>query len=445
MVLTEGARHHQADHLKDISITNVDKLAIFLIILYWLVYENVLFFYASEIGGIILLAITFAIKFIIPFCLLLYSGISSATINDRNVKYYLLFFVAFLSWLHISTALNGNIIEWLKLVPRFAFFVAIFTLFYNKKHLFSVFAKFMVYNTIYTLLQYILIYMTAAYVITIETPYGRMTDISGLYANVASMMYFPSIPFPIIRLTGYWSEPSIAAANCFVALYLALYLHALGHGLKWRILSYFCLVAGLLTFSNAGYLAMGISMLAGVLLTKTKVSPSNIGHKILYFLIAAILISIVVFGRDYVKDNYIDNDILRAIVGLRDLNDQAGDGGRFELIAKTNTYLSTNVIGIGLGNFNSTNDTMQSASAIIMWLLIGGYVAVILLLGREFTVALVFGRVVKSNNSHLYLVQALVALMTQQLAYGSWMNPNYFILVAAVLAINAGLKLENRK
>jgi len=438
MVRVQDSKDINPISLNEQSLTKTDKVIVLFILLYWLAYENVIFFWANEIGGSGFMVATYALKFFIPFGLLFFSGICNAIFSDKYTKFYLLFFILFLAWIFITTAINGDVIEWLKLVPRLAFFISVFSLFYKRPILFFSFSKIMVIYVIYALFQYILIYITGSYSATIEVPFGRMTDILGLYANVTAMMYFPSTPLPFIRLSSYWCEPSNAAASCFASFYLALYLYANGFGTKWKKMSYLCFTAGVLTLSNAGYFALALSILGGVFFVKRGSISYSFRYKLILLIVAFFMILIVAYGRDYVRENYVENDLLRAFVGLRELNVGTADGGRIELASNILDILSNNFFGVGLGN-SDVGDDNQSASALFFWLLIGGYFGVVLLLLRDFTVALSFRKSTALNSSHIYLIQAFIVVMAQQLSYGSWMNPNYFILVAAVLAFNAKL------
>jgi len=74
-----------------------------------------------------------------------------------------------------------------------------------------------------------------------------------------------------------------------------------------------------------------------------------------------------------------------------------------------------------------------SASAPLYWLLLTGIPGLVLLLAREATLLASAVKLSRRSPAAVFLIQALVVVMTQHTVYGSWMNPNYFVLAVMVL------------
>lgn len=416
-------------------ICTSDKLAVLVIFLYWLAYENIIFFNAS-VFGVAMLALTNAIKILIPFGLLAYAGMQIKLIRNKYVATYLLCFVAFLVWIGMVTLVNGDLIEWFKVLPRFLFFMAALSMFYREPETFYFLAKLVIWYVIFALIQYVLTYVTGAYNHPVEVTYTS-AGLSGLYANITAMMFFPSFNVPIIRLAGFWNEPSNASGSAFAAFFLARLLYEKEGMKKWKYASYACLLAGLLCLSNVGYFAFGMALGAGVLLNRgAGFRPARFIYVAIVLIVAIFAIWLTFFGRAYVQENYVDNDILRAIVGLRELNIDGAHDQRFAIMGDTVNRVLDNAFGAGL-TVIETKDVMVSASAVIYWFMVGGFLGLVLLLFREIVLACACYKLAETNTEYRYLIQALVVVMSQHLSYGSWMNPNYFFLAAAVISIAA--------
>ncbi len=412
-----------------------EKWAVFFIFLYWTLYEHIIFFNASEVGAS-MAALTVALKFALPIGLLAYSGVQLKPIKDKFIAWYLIIFFVFLAWIGLVTLFNGDLIEWFKLLPIFVFFIAALLIFYKTPAAFYLYAKLLIGYVIFGLIQYVLTYATGAYNDPVLVISYMSAGFMGLYANITSMMYFPSFSVPIVRYCGFWNEPSNASGSAFAAFFLASMVYKKEGGLKWKLASYGCLAAGFLCFSTVGLFAFCLALLAGFILNNNgRFNPIKLVSKLPAIAIAACGIGIAIFGRAYVAENYADNDMLRAIVGLRDAQ-QTDDpySGRSGLIENTINYVSDHIWGTGLTVLDLNNNLMMSASAPIYWLLVGGFFGLMLLLLRELMLVAACYKLAKSSPKHIYLIQALVAVMAQHLSYGSWMNPNYFILVAAIMS-----------
>lgn len=418
----------------DLRLT--EKLITLLIFLYWLVYENVVFFYSMEYGGTAFFILTNGIKLFLPFGMLLYTGLPSYRILRRSyTSFYILFFVAFLLWGLVPTLVSGDPLAWLKLLPRLMFFLSVVAFFSRRPTAFSLFAKCMVVYVLSALLQYILLYWTGTYDNTIDYKNQRMAGPFGLLGNVTSIMVFPSDPFPIIRLTGFWNEPSNASGSAIAAFFLARYLVATGERSFWRWASYACLFAGILALSIAGYLALCASLVLGLFFGVRGFTVGRVFQFVLLLLIVIALFGLVVFGRSYVAENATDNIWARAITGARDHGPQQRDdvsSGRLDIAKMTLEKSASELIGVGIQEVGSEG-IEGSATAPLYWLLLTGFPGLVLLLSRETVLLAATRSLVRGQPAVLPLTQALIAVMTQHLSYGSWMNPNYFILAAMVL------------
>ncbi len=437
--LLPGSARNDRVWLSDLGL--IDKFATLLIFLYWLAYENIVFFYSMDFGGPTFFLLTNSIKLLVPLLLLLLAGLPSPRIVGRApVGLYLFFFLAFLVWGFVPTVVAGDVLEWFKLLPRFAFCLAVVTLFSQRPSAFTLFAKCMVVYVALSLPQYAMIYFTSAYENPLFTGYAYMAGPLGLLGNITSTFYLPDAPFPFVRLTGFWNEPSNAAGCAFASFFLGRYLVAIGEGAFWRGAAYAGLVAGLLALSLGGYFALGSALLVGLLFGVKKISLRRVLRFLVVFPMAVGLLGIVVFGRSYVAEQYPDNIWLRAIVGVRDAGTVASaydaSDGRLAIAEMTMEKAASTLIGVGIQEVGA-NGITGSASAPLFWLLLTGFPGLFLLLSRE-TVLLVHSRaVLQTRPVVLPLIQGLVVVMAQHMAYGTWMNANYFVFAGMVLALSA--------
>lgn len=418
----------------------MDKPITVLIFIYWLVYENIMFFYSMEYGGPIFYMLTNGIKLFMPLVLLFLTGLpSQQAIRRVPVSLYLLFFAVFLIWGLVPTIVSGDVVEWLKLLPRGAFLLSVVAFFSQRPTAFALFAKCMVAYVALLLPQYVLIYLTGAYEDPLFTGFAYMAGPLGMLGNITSTFHLSEASFPFIRLTGFWNEPSNASGCAFAAFFLARYLVAIGSGLFWHGASYVCLIAGVLALSLAGYFALGSALVVGLLFGVKKITPWRVIRFTMLFPVAVGLLGIVAFGRSYVVEHYLDNIWLRAIVGVRDAGIDAASydasDGRLAIAEMTVEKAASTVIGVGIQKVG-INGIIGSASAPLFWLLLTGFPGLFLLLSRE-AVLLIHSRgLLHRQPTVLPLIQALVVVMAQHVAYGTWMNPNYLILAGMVLVVS---------
>ena len=422
------------------ELSQNDKIAVGLIFFYWLMYENVFFFNAYQ-GGAFLLALTMSLKFLLPCFLMWLSGLSKNLLLKGFTSLYSLIFVCFISWVGAVTALYGDAFEWVKLLPRVLFFYSTLNLFYKKPEIFDLFAKFFIAYVLFALVQYFMIYITSSDRSIIDVLGVNTAGLGGLYSNVSSAMTFPGLPIRIIRLTGFWNEPSNAAGSAFAAGFLALYLKSQGYKI-WNKVSYLCFLAGFLALSNAGYFGLGLGLCVLLLCREKKqLSKAVFSNKVVALMLAMFLFSTVIFGRVYVIENEIENVFLLALVGVRVLGDSMVYGGRDIILWDVFEYVSLNPLGRGL-YVPSQDDQLMSAQAPVYWLYAGGIIGLSLILIREFVMVIAGFKVAYANKGSTYIFAALAVVVGQQAIYGSWMNPNYLVISSALLAFHARLKLS---
>jgi hypothetical protein len=428
---------------------NRGTLAVWLILLYWIVNEWIFFFYPEDYGGTSLDYLTNFIKLCVPILILVIAGIPSLEFFNRKVAIglYTLFFLALIVWSTVPTVIYSNLIEVLKKIPRFLFFLAAIALFMKNPGAIRSCAKFIIVIVLFALAQYLSVYLFNATGSGFSV--GGAPSLAGpfgIFGNVTSMMFMPGIDLPVIRLAGFWNEPSNASASAFAAFFLSRYLFILDHRSVWRYASYCCLAAGFLCLSNAGYLALAVALLFGAFVVKKKFSMRRFAGLVMITALSLLFVFTALFGRGYVARNYPDNNLLHALVGVHhghtDYVDQDDEyGGRIYLANMTISAITDNPIGIGLQPVGSGGGIDSSASAPLFWLYLTGIPGLVFLLLRETVLLFSAIYLVKRLPSSIYLVQAWIVVLVQQLSYGSWMNPNYQILAAAVLSMAAGVSM----
>lgn len=423
------------------SLSLTDKFVTLLIFLYWLLYENIFFFYAEDFGGPVFLLLTNALKLLLPVFLLIFTGLPGPKMLSRpHISIYFMFFVAFLLWSAVPTVISGDVAEWLKMLPRILYFPAVLAWFTRRPETFLFFVKLMMVYVLSALAQYLLIYATGAYDTATLNNYGYMAGPYGLFGNITSRFYLLNAPVPFLRLAGFWNEPTHASACAFASFFLGRYLVSVGESNSWRIASHVCLISGVLTLSLAGYLALGCALLFGLLFGGKQWTMWRAIRSAFLFPLAAILILIVGFGRTYVADNYPDNIWLRALVGARDTNIQQESfdptSGRLNVAANAVDQAASTVIGVGI-QITGDNGVPAPESAPLYWLMLAGFPGLLFILGREAALMLHAMRLSRNAPQAVPVVQALIAVMAQQLSYGTWMTPVYFVLAAMVLLLSA--------
>ncbi len=421
-----------------------------LIFVYWVTYENVLFFYASAVGGGLLLALTNGVKLLLPVCLLAYTGLPGRSLIRSNASGpYVLLFGAFLLWALVPTLIFGDPVSWLKLVPRYLFMLSCMNILAAYPAAFRVFSKGVVLYVLFALFQWAAVTLAGGGVeIRVIGGGVKMAGTAGLLGNVTSSMVMPGVGMPIYRLSGFWNEPSNAAGASFAAFFLARYLATTTDGRLWGWLSYGCAASGFLALSNSGYLAFAAALLVGVALRLRSARLSGLPATVTIVATSVLLASVALMGRSYVAEGLADSPWARAVTGVRDLSTQTVDpfGGRLDLARNTIESVSSTLIGVGVQDIGGRGGIDASASAPLFWLLQTGIPGLILLLAREAALLAAAVALARRQPKTIPIIQALVVVMTQQLIYGSWMNPNYLILAAVVLVSASQVRQnENRR
>ena len=427
--------------------SNNSRLVVGLIFLYGIVYEWLFFFYPIDFGGTEFFYLTNLIKLGLPIVLIGIVGIPSFELLNRKgaLGLYAFFYLALIAWSCIPTIIFGTPVDVLKQIPRFLFFLAVTSLFMKNPGAIRSYAKMMGAVMLFTLAQYLGVYLFNAFDSGVSLVSGvTLAGPFGIFGNITARIFLPIFDLPLVRLTGFWNEPSNASACAFAAFFLLRYLFIIEHRTFWRYSSYCCLAAGLLCLSNAGYLALGVALLFDVFFAKKKLSLRRFAGLVVRTSLSALLVFVALFGRQYVVLNYPGSYLLRAFVGIREVSltsyygpDQAYSGriGLYKMVIST---ITDNPLGVGLQGIGSKGiDT--SGSAPLLWLHLTGILGLVLLLLREavlFSSAMHFA---KQSTSSIYLVQAWIVVLVQHLSYGSWVTPNYLILAAAVLSMAAGV------
>lgn len=391
-----------------------------------------MFLNAGKISQTFLILVNF-LKIVIPICLILTIGISKIVFYDKNSFKYCLYFCIFLAWIGFVSLINGHVSEWVKLPSRFIFFIAILSLFFKKPINIYEYFKILIFYVIFSLIQYISNYIFDG----INQPremYGYITaGINGLFSNISASVYLKNIDFPVQRLTGFWQEPSNASGIAFACFYLSKILYIEGFGKKWSYTSYICLLIGLLCFSSAGFVAITISTIfANILAYNTKNTFKAFGS-ILMLACTFFLLAIFLCGRLF-PEVVNKSPAAQLIVGLRDESQYEDPfSKRLDLVESTIKAVQQNPFGLGMLPIEQ-NSQLVSASAFFYWLLVGGLVGIFLILLRELQVIQTLISSFRKDKRKKYLFQAFIVIMVQHLSYGSWMEPSYLVLAAAVLA-----------
>lgn len=419
------------------KLSGFNKFITFLLFFDWLTYENLILLEPEFYVGQIFLVVAFSFKLIFPFAFLAYTGLPSLSLLKKaRVGIYIVVFFAFLFWSLFPTLLGGDIISWVKLIPVFVLFIAVLSFFSKYPAAFLLFAKCLVLYVISALLQYLCVYIFGYYDLPTR---GVLAGPFGIFGNVISQISAPD--FHLLRLNGFWKEPSNAAGSAFSAFFLARYLYAVGERPFWRIASYLCLISGFLTLSNAGYLAIGATLLIGLFIQAKQNFKGIIIKTFLITPVIAVMLWFALFSRSYFANHGSEYRLLLAISGIRhDVNDDFDPtDGRKDLLTYTFDRVNDKIIGYGVQVTGPTG-LNSSASAPLLWLLLTGYPGLLLLLLREAVLLVSLRKMIKRNPELLFLSQALLVVIVQHSVYGNWMNPNYLIFAAAVLI---GFNFEN--
>jgi len=428
-----------------------DKLMLFLVTLYILLYEWLIFEWSAISPLVNLLKLT--IPFVLFAIVILDKGVIP---KSRAFLIYVVLFILFLLWSLIPTIIADTayegILQWVKFLPRFVFFIAMSIIVFNDVKFIFKLATILVVIGLIPLLQYILllIYADEGY-LHLDGTRAYLAGPYGLLGNITAKLYVPGFSSFIPRLSGFWIEPSNAAGYLFAIFFLSRALLNYYQNRMIKIAGLLCLLAAFLSFSNAGYFCFGGALLAYVLLFnyRNKFSLVNI----LLFALAGLFIMVALFGRGYLVNHNIDSVYLRTMTGVQHINfndvvtklNYDPYFGRLELAFKNIELMVEKPFGIGF-RIPGQGDQGEgfeytSASAIFYWLAftgIPGITILLLMLAVLFAALFQMEQIIGIN-----IAQAWIAIMLQNIVYGTWFTPFYLCMVAFTFAAIYHLNATN--
>jgi hypothetical protein len=422
-------------------LSTMDAILVLSIFVYFLLFEVIYFIY-GEFFSLGFFVTIYKIAFPVILFIYTYSKYGIGISSNRLLKNYIFFFTMFLVVGFVSSALSSSdsVIIWLKYLPRYIFFISVGILFMRRHVIMNLVLGCIVVWAIASTFQYAIMEIFKIYQTHFPYPMGNGVGagLYGLFGNITASHSFDSYPIALYRLTGFWQEPSNASAVLFASFFLSRYIGIFNNKKFWNRASYVCLIGGIMTFSNAGYLALGAAIAFGALTSLGR--AGNLTKKLFIIGVAFCLIFFALFGRTYIARYVSNGDILR-ILGVPsdktratiDLNYTYGD--RIAITQNAIATVSENPIGIGFKHHSSAEILgALSASSLVRWFVYTGVPGVIMLLLRDLWLWIKMVRVSLSKRT-LLLGQAYIVIAVQQLSYGEWMNPLYLILAATILAV----------
>jgi hypothetical protein len=417
---------------KNISRSNLSVLLTFI---YWISYENTFFFESGNFGPLALFITNF-IKLGIPHILLIINGIPIFS-KKNHVFFYVLVFILFLAYALLPTLATGDIIEYLKLFPRFIFLVTALKIFREHKNI-LLFSNMVVGYVVFTFFQYIIGYTLIVMNIDIGMVingnlmwYGPL----GIFGNLTKVTSF--FEFPFIQLRGFWNEPSNASGAIFATFFLTKFINAETKTKLPKYIPIIILIAGFLTFSLIGYVSFLCAFTYGLYFDFKR---SGSLYKILRYLPVLIILVLYVFSRSIVSNGNVDNELLLAVTGAHKIvNKDEIDvsGGRYNVFIDDLNIVNQYPFGIGVQNVIGKAAGLVegrviikniSASAPVFWFVLTGYIGLFLLLFREFFLFRLALFNSKNSKSLQYLFQAFLSVFIQNLSYGTFMTGYYIVL-----------------
>lgn len=420
------------------------------------VFLTVLYIFLLEWSAIteasVLIPIVQPLKLIIPCALFLMVAQDSCfTVHNSYFNRYKFLFILFLTYALLPTISSEfaeeGLYQWIKFLPRFIFFIAVTEFFLHNNEKMIAVAYSLIYIVPFVVVQYSILVMTYPLSLFSNTIYqgtrGFLYGPLGLLGNSTAIIYdLPGLPFALPRLASFWCEPSKASGYLFAMFFLAQGLYHFFGNKRVMIISYISLVAGCLCFSSAGYFSLAGTVLFGSLV-------GNFGRdykwkikKVVTVGLASMFVATALLGRLYLVENQIDDPLLHAIFGVRNIqiNNSIARAnydftdGRTELLEMGFDLINERPFGIGFripGETETGEGFISSASAPVMWLTFTGIPGLAILLLMQFIVLSV---IMKKRDSlfRIRLAQAWMALNLQNLLYGSWFDPLYFVSIAMI-------------
>ncbi|GEM_PF-3751897 len=440
------------------SLNNLPQwVPISLIVINCILYEWVGVFELAALQPVVMLC-----KTLIPLFLLLI--VFPGSFHFPPLKRFIYFFAIFMVWGAVSTIFSSFIMEgifqWAKYFFRFLFCIAV-CLYFIKRPIShqTIIMKVLVIIAVAIVIQYLILEATdfMGWISSIEIKIHRGGFFYGPFGILGNgtAQFSKFYVVPKFRLTGFWLEPSHSSAFLFMASFLAEALYITTQQKRWLVASVVCGVGGIMAFANGGYFALGFALLTGQIVdfirgNKNRVLRVVLSRAMIYYFLMATSIFLILFsicGRYIVLKYVPSSEMLKAITGVRG-----------ELLIPTEKPLTIDdtmiqrvelsmkffdrsfykmVIGGGFripGRDSKGRGVDVSASAPIFWLSFTGIVGLIILLLRESQVFWGFGSYFPPSTYQLRIFQAWIVLFFQNMAYGQWMTPLYFLLIALVFS-----------
>ena len=402
---------------------------------YILLFELVFFFHSAPWTPLVL-----AGKVGLPLVLLIAAAPRLRELMaQRHALVYTLLLLALMAWALVATLLGRSpmegVAEWLKHVTRVCYFVALVVLFRSLPGLLPRLSAFIVVWGLISVVQYVGMVTTGAFdrpvfIAGLPVPFGGPL---GVFGVTVSVFQLPGLP-AIVRFHGWWNEPANASAFMLAAAFLASSLAQGRRRTLWRLAALLCGAAGLLSLSNAGFVAFGSALALGAMLPGgSRSSTRRVTRLVVALPVAVGLVVLGATGRWFARN--VDNLWLRAITGVRTESVVLDPtSGRLALGAGALRGASANPVGEGFGYMAEALEGGQlSASAPLLWLTFAGVPGLVMLLVAVGYVLVAGASSASRSRERVRLVQAWTCVVVVQLNYGLWMNPLFLTLAAAAL------------
>ncbi len=417
----------------------LNKVLVLLIVFEILLYEWGIFelsFFASFVN---------VLKLIIPIVLLVIAFvIKNYPINKYQGHYLTVFlvfsFLSFFSTFFSDTKVE-SIVQYFKIIPpRLLLIISLSAILYNYPILIISVSKVIFIIGALTLVQYLvsLLYL-------VNHPFEFSSLVSdrgayfsgpfGIYGNLTTQFKF--FDFNLVRLTGFWIEPSNAAGFMVSSYFIGLFAYRKTVTGIAKIFLYFPIIGAFLSLSNAGYISIGLSFFIMSLLKSRSLLVTAM--KIVPFVL---IILIGLNGRGLVAEFFPDNDYLRLLVGLRNPSDEDYTGGRIDNYKNNFNSVLENPLGVGFRipgeDKNGKGDINASASAIFYLLKYTGFLGLVCILMLK---VLVVWPIISFRNRNEYydrfllILGSWVAVSTQNIFYGTWLSPYYYFLSISLIVL----------
>lgn len=364
----------------------------------------------------------------------LFQFFTSKEIN-KNSKNYILLLSFFLIWGLFVTIINTYptvyLIDWYKISFRFLFFLAAFQLIrLSANHLVFAFG-------IVGLLVFI------QYLLLVKIFYSGHSPAligdgvwywgwRGVLGNQIAAQSIEGTYFT--RLTSFWREPSIASGFLASTFYLLGYIK---QNILIKILRGICFLSAVLCLSNAGYLALiwGFGVWDFIFILKSE-NRTQIKKSAVRLLGCIVLSWLVLFGRGL---SFVSMNVAtKAIFGVRQefLKKDPLDG-RSNNLKWTIDRIEEKPLGYGfLMSARGEDVAKLSSSAPVYWLYFSGVIGLIVICLQK---SLILKTALDSRDKKKFkpIFSAFVALSVQNLSYGNWFTPHYFVIVCLIFFVSS--------